>query len=51
MADTLDAALEALRRRQFYTEMADTERRLRAETIGWTEYTDARDQWLNADVS
>lgn len=51
MADTLDAALEALRRQHFYAEMAEAEERLRADPARWAEYTQDRDEWLTADLS
>lgn len=51
MADTLDDALEALRRDQFYKSMADAERVLRAEPDQWRKYTAERDAWLNPDLS
>lgn len=51
MADTLDAALESLRRERFYEQMADAEQRLRADPAAWSEYTSERDAWLNADLA
>lgn len=49
MADTLDAALESLRRESFYAEMAAAEHRLRDDPAAWTTYARERDEWLNAD--
>ncbi len=51
MADTLDAALESLRRERFYEQMADAEQRLRADPAGWSAYASERDAWLNADLA
>lgn len=50
MTETLDAALEALRRDQFFGEMADAESALRADPDGWGRYVAERDAWLNADL-
>lgn len=50
MADTLDAALEALRRNHFYEAMAQAESTLRADPTRWAEYAAERDAWLNADL-
>lgn len=51
MAETLDAALDALRREQFFQEMRDAERRLRDDPARWEAYLAERDQWLEADLS
>ena len=51
MADTLDAALESLRRQRFYEEMASAETRLRADPAAWATYVAERDGWLNADLT
>jgi len=51
MADTLDDALEALRREQFYRGMSDAEAALRADPAAWAEYTAERDAWLESDVA
>jgi predicted transcriptional regulator len=51
MADTLDAALESLRRERFYEEMAEAEARLRIDPAAWQAYTDERDAWLNPDLT
>ncbi len=51
MAATLDAALEALRRDQFYKTMADAERALRSDEARWAEYVAERDTWLNPDLT
>lgn len=50
MADTLDAALEALRRDQFYRRMAESEVALRSYPADWSRYVAERDEWLNADL-
>ena len=50
MADTLDDALEALRRDQFYRNMAHAEAELRLDQAGWAEYIAERDAWLDADL-
>lgn len=51
MADTLDDALEALRRDQFYKQMAQAEAALRDDPVGWSQYTAERDAWLNPDLT
>ncbi len=51
MSDTLDAALEALRRDEFYRSMADAEAALRADPVAHAEYLAERDAWLDADLS
>ncbi len=51
MADTLDQALEALRRNNFYRAMADAEQTLRSDQSGWNEYARERDRWLNPDLA
>lgn len=51
MADTLDAALESLRRERFYEDMAAAEQRLRADPKAWNAYTRERDSWLNPDLA
>ena len=51
MADTLDAALEALRRDHFYRDMAESEARLRAEPPHWAAYVAERDAWLQHDLT
>ena len=51
MAETLDAALEALRRDEFYRSMADAERELRADPAAWAEFEDDRNEWLNAKLT
>jgi hypothetical protein len=51
MADTFDAALEALRRDDFYRAMSDAEHRLQSDPVAWAQYTDERDRWLNAELS
>lgn len=49
MADTLDAALESLRRERFHEEMATAEQRLRADPVAWETYVRERDAWLDPD--
>ena len=50
MTETLDAALESLRRDHFYRDMAAAESKLRASPEAWTRYLAERDAWLNADL-
>ena len=51
MAETLDAALESLRRQVFYEAMAEAEATLRADPAAWDAYVSERDAWLNPDVA
>ncbi len=51
MADTLDDALEALRRDQFYRAMADAEAALRGDPAAWAHYAAEREAWLNPDLA
>jgi predicted transcriptional regulator len=51
MADTLDAALEALRRDQFYRAMARSEAQLRANPAAWDSYVSERNMWLSHDLA
>ena len=51
MAETLDAALESLRRERFYEEMATAEQRLRSDPAAWATYVRERDSWLNPDLA
>jgi cyclopropane fatty-acyl-phospholipid synthase-like methyltransferase len=51
MADTLDAALESLRRQQFYDAMVSAEAQLRRDPAAWDAYVRDRDAWLNVDLS
>lgn len=52
MTETLDAALESLRRDQFYRDMAAAESSLRAQPEAWTRYLAERDAWLRiADLA
>jgi hypothetical protein len=51
MSDTLDAALEALRREEFYRSMAEAEAALRADPAAHAEYLAERDAWLEPDLS
>ena len=50
ITETLDAALEALRRDQFYASMAAAEETLRADPESFATYVRERDTWLNADL-
>lgn len=50
MTETLDAALESLRRDQFYRGMAAAESDVRANPAAWSRYLAERDAWLNADL-
>ena len=51
MADTLDAALESLRRQQFFEAMANAEARLRSDPVAWGAYVEDREAWLNPDLA
>lgn len=51
MADTLDDALEALRRDRFYEAMAQAEADLRSDPERWAAYVSERDAWLTADLT
>jgi len=51
MTDTLGAALEALRRDQFYRSMAASEAELRDDPEAWAAYASERDAWLGADLT
>lgn len=51
MADTLDDALEALRRDRFYQAMAAAEADLRADPERFAAYIAERDDWLTADLT
>jgi len=51
MSDTLDDALEALRREHFYRSMADAEAALRADPAAHAVYLAERDAWLDPDLS
>ena len=50
MTDTFDAALESLRRDQFYRAMADAEARVHADPAGHAGYLADRETWLSADL-
>ncbi len=50
MTDTLDAALNSLRRHQFFQEMALAQDALRADPPALAEYTNQHVEWLNADL-
>jgi len=51
MTDTLQAALEALRRELFYRAMSAAEAELRSEDGGWADYVAERDAWLGAELT
>jgi hypothetical protein len=51
MSATLDAALEALRRVDFYAQMAAAERELQKDPVQWAAHVAERDEWLNPDLS
>lgn len=51
MADTLDAAMESLRRERFYEEMAASEQALRSDPEGWAAYVSEREAWLEPDLT
>ena len=51
MADTLTDALEALRRDQFYRNMADAQQTLHSDPERWAEYVGERDAWLNSELA
>ncbi len=51
MAETLDAALESLRREEFYAGMARAESDLRSNAAAWQGYLAERDEWLEPDLT
>lgn len=51
MSATLDDALEALRRVDFYAQMAAAERELREDPAEWAAHVTERDEWLNPDLT
>jgi hypothetical protein len=51
MSATLDDALEALRRVDFYARMAAAERELREDPAQWAAHVAERDQWLNPELN
>ena len=51
MSATLDDALEALRRVDFYAQMAAAERELREDPVQWAAYVAERDEWLSPDLT
>lgn len=51
MTETLDAALEALRRDEFYRSMADAEHELRSDEDAWAEFEHDRNEWLGAKLT
>lgn len=51
MTETLDAALEALRRNEFYRSMAAAEAALKSDPDRWAEYLAERDAWLGAELT
>jgi hypothetical protein len=50
MTETFDAALESLRRDQFYRAMADAEARVHADPARHAPYLADRETWLAADL-
>ena len=50
LTETLDAALEALKRQQFYEQMAQAEADLREEGDSWDDFVRERDAWLEAGL-
>ena len=50
LSATLDAALESLRRDDFYRRMAEAEDRLRSDPEAWASYRREREEWLDADL-
>jgi hypothetical protein len=50
MSATLDDALEALRRIDFYAQMAAAERELRENPAQWDAFVAERDAWLSPDI-
>lgn len=50
MTETLDAALESLRRDEFYRGMAGAEQALRGQPDAWTQFVAERDEWLSAEL-
>ena len=51
MTETLDAALEALRRDDFYRSMASAEQQLRADPDAWNDFEHERNAWLDAKLT
>ncbi|MGF1596987.1 MAG: hypothetical protein ACFCVK_08635 [Acidimicrobiales bacterium] len=51
MAETLDAALESLRRERFYEKMATAQHRLQTDSVAWETYVRERDVWLDPDAT
>ena len=51
MAETLDAALEALRRDDFYRAMSAAEADLRADADAWSDFERERREWLDAKLT
>jgi hypothetical protein len=51
MSATLDDALEALRRVEFYARMAAAERDLQSDPAQWAAHVAERDEWLNPDLA
>lgn len=51
MTETLDAALEALRRDDFYRSMATSEQQLRADPDAWEQFDNERNAWLDAQLT
>ncbi len=51
MTDALDQTPEAMRRRQFYEEMAEAEKGLRADHSAWNPHLAERETWLNPELT
>jgi predicted transcriptional regulator len=51
MAETLDAALETLRREQFYAAMAAAEANVAANRDTFAPFIQEREAWLNANLA
>ena len=51
MSDTLDDALEALRRDHFYRSMAEAEAAVLADPVALASFTAERDAWLEPDLT
>jgi hypothetical protein len=45
LTDTLNDALAALRREEFFDAMASSEAALRADPVAWAEYLAEADEW------
>lgn len=49
-SETLDAALESLRKKLFFEAMAKAESEMKSNPDAWSDYIEERDTWLNADL-